>query len=140
MRFHFQQVHRRNLYGADHVRKSFHYLGLSEVSLPDRWLTDDCLRRCNHTRHETSEQVWILPGSVFGSDRWLEQLQQQHSTESANGSSCNSRFSKKDLMAVIEGNFFVRPYSHPVNITDGVFPSFQVSSLALCTSKQLYTS
>ncbi|XP_046649473.1 gamma-aminobutyric acid type B receptor subunit 2-like isoform X2 [Daphnia pulicaria] len=87
----FCEVHRRNLYGADHV--------------------------------------WILPGSVFGSDRWLEQLQQQHSTESANGTSCNSRFTKKDLMAVIEGNFFVRPYRHPVNITDGFFPSFQIPTI-----------
>ncbi len=71
-------------------------------------------------------QVWIFPGSVFGSERWLEQLLQQHSAESANGT-C-SRVSKKDLMAVIEGNFFMRPYSHPVNITDGFFQSFQVSS------------
>ena len=30
-------------------------------------------------------------------------------------------------MAVIEGNFFMRPYSYPVNITDGFFQSFQVS-------------
>lgn len=73
----------------------------------------------------THLQVWIFPGSVFGSERWLEQLLQQHSAESANGT-C-SRVSKKDLMAVIEGNFFMRPYSHPVNITDGFFQSFQVS-------------
>lgn len=30
-------------------------------------------------------------------------------------------------MAVIEGNFFMRPYSHPVNITEGNFESFDVS-------------
>ena len=33
--FDFQQVHRRNLYGADHVRKPFNFLFRNEVSL---WL------------------------------------------------------------------------------------------------------
>uniref|UniRef100_A0A0P5B4G1 Metabotropic GABA-B receptor subtype n=1 Tax=Daphnia magna TaxID=35525 RepID=A0A0P5B4G1_9CRUS len=87
----FCEVHRRNLYGADHV--------------------------------------WILPGSVFRSDRWLEQLQHQHAIELSNGTSCDSRFSKKDLMAVIEGNFFMRTYSHPVNTTEAFFPSFQIPTI-----------
>jgi hypothetical protein len=99
----------------------------------DRLLLMDMIVRVG--KHVTTyEQVWILPGSVFGSDRWLEQLQQQHNTESANGTSCNSRFSMKDLMAVIEGNFFMRPYSHPVNITDGFFPSFQVKLVSIYDS------
>lgn len=81
-------------------------------------------------------QVWLLPGSVFRSDRWLEQL--VHGVETANGSCRHNRFSRKDLMAVIEGNFFMRSHSRPVNITDGYFQSFEVSRFVSILMHSLY--
>lgn len=117
----FKQVHRRNLYGADHVS---HFNSI--VSVISQYYLFSIYSKI-HAPPNKPKKVWLLPGSVFGSDHWLEQLLQQHSIETANGSCSGRLFSKKDLMAVIEGNFFMRPYSHPVNITEGNFESFDVS-------------
>lgn len=76
------------------------------------------------------QKVWIWPGSVFSSERWLDQLQQQ-TIEWSNSSSCKRRLTKKDLMAVIEGHFFLKPHPHPVNISDSQFRSYEVSYICL---------
>ena len=78
-------------------------------------------------------KVWILPGSLFKSDRWLDRLLEEISESRGMMSrTCRKGFTTKDLMAVIEGHFFLLPHPHPINITSssngGIhFQSFPVS-------------
>lgn len=67
-------------------------------------------------------QVWIWPGSLFGSERWIDVLLQQ--SEAANRT-CG-RLTRDELLAVIEGSFFLRPHHQSMLIDNGHFQSYQV--------------
>lgn len=70
----------------------------------------------------SADQVWMWPGSLFGSERWADALLQQG--EAANRT-CG-RLTRDELLAVVEGSFFLRPHHQPVHIDNGHFRSFQV--------------
>ena len=73
-----------------------------------------------------ADHVWILSSSVFNLTAWPPQkLNDFFYAQRSNYSSC----SPDDLTNATEGVFIVKTYPHPVNVSEGDFPSYEVKQM-----------